>query len=839
MGLRIGTIALFFLFFAGNTIHPARAQYAQDRDSVVLNWSELDLTGAYFKQHTTFRMPAWPFIALGAAGLGVGGYYLFQGSGPKPLIEAVDDRVSATCLASLAFNVLNNDQGDGLVVVQVLGVPSGITVEIGSGGLLQIDNVGSASFTFSYRVEDVHGQRRDAQVSVEVLLSALIVRDDEAEVPAGDSVQFNVLANDDGVSLRVVGHSTPTAGTVSVAEDGTAVFFSPAGTEACGEAEFTYTVEDGCGQRAEGRVLVRTLDTKPPEITCPPRYDLSCGQTPDPEITGRPVVSDDCDADPEVRYEDSPGTGNCPVTSTIIRRWTVTDASGNETSCQQTIRFLDGEPPAITCPPNISLPCGSSLLPAVTGSASATDDCTAPEDIVLTYADNTAGLNQCGGTGVIVRTWTARDKCNRTATCTQRITLTDVTPPVIVCPADITIGCDVGIDPDVTGWATATDACSGAGDVELTYIDQITGSINCQGTGQVRRTWVATDACGNTSTCIQNIQVNPIAGPSITCPGDRTIDCDDSLNPSNTGRPTGSTSCSVPGELVFTYSDNTVGLVGCNGTGILVRTWRVTDPCNLSKTCTQLITLRDREAPDIDCPRDRNISCRESTDPDNTGWATATDNCGSAEDIQITYSDVVIGRLDCTANGTIRRTWRATDACGNTSTCEQRINVRRDDNSIEPGGPEGYEHVADQTEERPNYYLGFGAFEWVNTAGVAWRIEAGTPVPGFMGIPAQGMQWGIGMVRYLSAGSWSPYLGVGFGTLPVPHQAGERPAENPGAERYAVDVAAHLNLGVRYVTHRRWAVNMEFRIAGAVDGYNIHTRARTPVQFRTFFFRRF
>jgi hypothetical protein len=645
------------------------------RDSVAFNWNDLDLTGSYFKKHTTFRMPAWPFIGLGAAGVGVAGYYLFQGTADRPPIEARDDLVYAGCLSSVAFNVLVNDVGEGLVVRELTGVPQGITVEIGSGGLLQIDNVGNQPFAFRYGIQDVHGQRRDAEVKVEVQVSALVVRNDEAEVPAGGSVAFNVLNNDTGASLRVISHSMPATGTLTLSEDGNALF-QAANEENCVTVEFSYTVEDGCGQQAEGQVTVRTLDGEAPVIVCPPRYDLACGEEADPEVTGRPEVTDNCDAEPEVSYADSPAAANCPVSSAILRVWTARDASGNETTCEQTIRYLDSEPPVITCPADRTLPCGSSLLPAATGTATATDDCTGASEIKITYKDNLAGLNQCGGTGVLVRTWTAEDACGKTATCTQRITLTDNTAPVITCPGDITIGCDKGVDPSVTGMATAFDLCSPAGDVELTYIDQITGSINCQGSGQVRRTWVATDACGNTSTCIQNIQVTAIAGPTITCPPDKTISCSDSRNPNSTGRPTGSTSCSLPGELVYTYTDNTTGLVGCNGTGILVRTWRVTDPCGLSATCTQILTIQDVTPPVVNCPANVSVSCNTSTAPSVTGTATATDNCTAVAGLTITYTDNTAGLTGCNGTGVLIRTWKATDACGNTGTCDQRITVQ-------------------------------------------------------------------------------------------------------------------------------------------------------------------
>ncbi|MEW5924792.1 MAG: T9SS type A sorting domain-containing protein, partial [Candidatus Zixiibacteriota bacterium] len=60
------------------------------------------------------------------------------------------------------------------------------------------------------------------------------------------------------------------------------------------------------------------------------------------------------------------------------------------------------------------------------------------------------------------------------------------------------------------------------------------------------------------------------------------------------------------------------------------------------------------------------IECNESTDPSHTGYATAVDNCDASP--VLTYSDY-------SNKGTITRTWTATDACGNSSQCQQTITI--------------------------------------------------------------------------------------------------------------------------------------------------------------------
>jgi hypothetical protein len=93
----------------------------------------------------------------------------------------------------------------------------------------------------------------------------------------------------------------------------------------------------------------------------------------------------------------------------------------------------------------------------------------------------------------VTRTYRATDACGNSATCAQIITVFDSTPPTITCVAQTTpINCPatpVFLPP------TATDNCVGT--VTVTFSDLTTPST-CTGAYSVRRTWTATDVCGNT-----------------------------------------------------------------------------------------------------------------------------------------------------------------------------------------------------------------------------------------------------------------------------------------------------------------------------------------------------
>jgi hypothetical protein len=177
------------------------------------------------------------------------------------------------------------------------------------------------------------------------------------------------------------------------------------------------------------------------------------------------------------------------------------------------------------------------------------------------------------------------------------------------------------------------------------------------------------DACGNTSEpCVQTITVTDSIGPSIQCPGNTTIECDESSLPANTGQATANDGCD-PNPTV-TYTDSVSG--GCPNPKVITRTWRATDACGQSSTCVQTITVDDTTPPELECPPDLTIGCSESTGTPRTGQATATDNCDNT--VTITFTDTRSG----TCPATITRTWSAADDCQNSITCNQTITIRDD-----------------------------------------------------------------------------------------------------------------------------------------------------------------
>src|SRR5690606_26299788 len=104
-------------------------------------------------------------------------------------------------------------------------------------------------------------------------------------------------------------------------------------------------------------------------------------------------------------------------------------------------------PPTITfCPADITIECTASTDPDVNstlGVATATDACDMMPEV--TYMDATVA-GECPQEYTITRTWTVADDCDNATNCVQIISVEDSTPPVLTCPANLTLECDATAD---------------------------------------------------------------------------------------------------------------------------------------------------------------------------------------------------------------------------------------------------------------------------------------------------------------------------------------------------------------------------------------------------------
>ena len=206
---------------------------------------------------------------------------------------------------------------------------------------------------------------------------------------------------------------------------------------------------------------------------------INCNQISDLSVTGFPDFESDViytqNADGTwtlfgfdnctnavLSYEDSVLSTSCAADQpgTVINRtWTVEDAYGSKSTCDQTINVCRPNEGTISWPPNYdSFIAGANASLDACGDW-ATDDNGNPAPSVTGYPDGVFCLNlsvlayedykeieKCGPNSPakkILRRWIVWDDCTGTDyTHTQIITLVDHEPPVKACPQDVTLPAD-------------------------------------------------------------------------------------------------------------------------------------------------------------------------------------------------------------------------------------------------------------------------------------------------------------------------------------------------------------------------------------------------------------
>ncbi len=243
----------------------------------------------------------------------------------------------------------------------------------------------------------------------------------------------------------------------------------------------TWTATDDAGNSVQCVQAITVSDTISPVIACSGNILVECGASIEPDFTGYPTVSDNCNGSPILSYNDVI-TGNI-----IARTWTATDDAGNSVQCAQVLTIEDINAPEFVeaCPQDMTAECGSVPDPPV---MTASDDCD-PEVVVV--------FNQVIENNIINRTWTATDEAGNGVQCVQVLTVEDTRAPEFVeaCPPDMTAEDGSIPDPPVM---TAIDDCDP--DVGVSYSEVIDNNI-------ITRTWTATDNAGNSNRCIQIINI--------------------------------------------------------------------------------------------------------------------------------------------------------------------------------------------------------------------------------------------------------------------------------------------------------------------------------------------
>jgi hypothetical protein len=438
----------------------------------------------------------------------------------------------------------------------------------------------------------------------------------------------------------------------------------------------TLTVNDGNGNTATCMAEVNVRDVSPPVFECQD-ITVSLDTSGVFSIPSANYIRDNI----QTNFEDncassSPTFGltvdswGCsdlgPNSTTIFAR----DGNGNETPCTITVTVIDtlmacNQPPVAVCQP-VTVDADANCQAEVAATAfdgGSTD----PDMDMLTFSVSPIGPYALGTTNV---TLTVSDG-EATSQCMTTVTVQDISPPTIACPATQMLFLDANCTaslPDYTSLAQAADNCG----VQSVTQSPVAGTT-VSAAGPVAVLLTVADINGLTDTCSFTVNKVDNTPPTITCPAAQTLvlgaDCSATL-PDYTSLASSNDNCGVQGVTQSPVAGTTV-----SGSGPVAVLLTVTDIVGLTDTCSFTVNKVDNTPPTLACLT--NIIFLDPTgnysllDTDVLDFDASTDNCSD-----ITVTSISPSSFDC---DDLMQTFdvlvTAQDDSGNSSQCLASITV--------------------------------------------------------------------------------------------------------------------------------------------------------------------
>ena len=425
----------------------------------------------------------------------------------------------------------------------------------------------------------------------------------------------------------------------------------------------------GCADAISNAVEVTVSDTQSPNAVC---QNITAQLGVSNTIT---VVANDID---------NGSTDNCSIASlslsgqtifncddvgsTFSVSLTVTDGSGNQSSCSANVTVADDVNPCCAAPQALCQTTSVLVFigPSGTGSITVNDiDAGSTADCGLQSITIDKSQFDCDDVnkGIPV-TLTITDINGDSDNCTGNVFVTDDESPTLTCPSNMVVDTDLGSCNAVVNYTVSSaDNCPSV----LQFQTSGLGSGATFPIGTTTESYTATDAALNQVTCTFTVTVVDNEDPTASCQ-DVTVQLNASGNGSITAQDVDGGSSDACGIASLSVSPSSFT---CANVGANIVTLTVTDVNGNSASCTATATVEDNEDPTASC-QDVTVQLNAS----GNGSITAQDvDGGSSDACGIASLSVSPSSFTCANVGANIVTLTVTDVNGNSASCTATATV--------------------------------------------------------------------------------------------------------------------------------------------------------------------
>lgn len=363
---------------------------------------------------------------------------------------------------------------------------------------------------------------------------------------------------------------------------------------------------------------------------------------------------------------------------------TAMDNCGNIATCDVNVDVVDSMMPNIICPlPDTVCEFNQAAIPYtfntfLTDGGQFTDNTFDPmvpiPQSFFSYLGQDTLVDGCNF--LLQRSYRIEDYAGLADTCIHTIAVQDTVD--VRCPSSITVEtpsntCSALVIPD---YVIASNC-----EIDTIFNDTSNDSIFPATAFAYDVEYTFITVCGDTSTCIIEFNVYDTVAPTLRCPVDISIECEDTTLASSLSDfillgGVAEDNCGLD-PLTFQHIDSIADNNACD---TIFRLYGVADIFGTYAECTQVITVTDEEKPMLDCPANVTIN----TDAGEcyailvVVQPVVSDNCG-IDTLYHLYSNTPTDTFPVGNNNVI---WIAFDNCGNFDTCHMLITIEDNEDPV-------------------------------------------------------------------------------------------------------------------------------------------------------------